>query len=99
MHFVYAKGILTGSDGFCGINVYRGCSHKQFSSLSFCCLVVFVVAKVQKIVDINNHFIVFFSRSKRQAAPDGYQMPLKYKGARLLFLGQCCIVNEDVFTR
>ncbi len=27
MHFVYAKGILTGSDGFCGINVYRGCSH------------------------------------------------------------------------
>ncbi len=27
MHFVDAKGILTGSGGFCGINVYRGCSH------------------------------------------------------------------------
>ena len=27
MHFVDAKGILTGSGGSCGINVYRGCSH------------------------------------------------------------------------
>ena len=27
MHFVEAKGILTGSDGHCGINVYRGCTH------------------------------------------------------------------------
>lgn len=27
MHFVDAKGILTGSGGFCGMNVYRGCTH------------------------------------------------------------------------
>ena len=27
MHFVDAKGIMTGSGGSCGINVYRGCSH------------------------------------------------------------------------
>ncbi len=27
MHFVDAKGILTGSRGFCGINIYRGCTH------------------------------------------------------------------------
>ena len=27
MHFVDAKGILTGSGGFKGMNVYRGCSH------------------------------------------------------------------------
>ena len=27
MHFVDAKGILTGSGGYCGMNVYRGCSH------------------------------------------------------------------------
>ncbi|MBR4514603.1 MAG: radical SAM protein [Lachnospiraceae bacterium] len=27
MHFVEAKGILTGSGGHCGINVYRGCTH------------------------------------------------------------------------
>ena len=27
MHFVEAKGILTGSGGHFGINVYRGCSH------------------------------------------------------------------------
>ena len=27
MHFVDAKGILTGSGGFCGMNIYRGCSH------------------------------------------------------------------------
>lgn len=27
MHFVDAKGILTGSGGHFGINVYRGCSH------------------------------------------------------------------------
>lgn len=27
MHFVEAKGILTGSGGFYGMNIYRGCSH------------------------------------------------------------------------
>ena len=27
MHFVNAKGILTGSEGWYGMNVYRGCSH------------------------------------------------------------------------
>jgi len=27
MHFVDAKGILTGSGGYYGMNVYRGCSH------------------------------------------------------------------------
>ena len=27
MHFVDAKGILTGSGGFPGMNVYRGCTH------------------------------------------------------------------------
>ena len=27
MHFVDAKGILTGSGGRCGMNVYRGCTH------------------------------------------------------------------------
>ena len=27
MHFVEAKGILTGSGDFCGMNVYRGCTH------------------------------------------------------------------------
>ena len=27
MHFVDAKGILTGSKGFYGMNIYRGCSH------------------------------------------------------------------------
>ena len=27
MHYVQAKGILTGSGGRCGINIYRGCSH------------------------------------------------------------------------
>ena len=27
MHFVDAKGILTGSGGFHGMNIYRGCSH------------------------------------------------------------------------
>lgn len=27
MHFVDVKGILTGSGGQCGMNVYRGCSH------------------------------------------------------------------------
>ena len=27
MHFVEAKGILTGSGGGCGMNIYRGCSH------------------------------------------------------------------------
>ncbi|MCR5235497.1 MAG: radical SAM protein [Lachnospiraceae bacterium] len=27
MHFVDAKGILTGSSGNCGMNIYRGCSH------------------------------------------------------------------------
>lgn len=27
MHFVDAKGILTGSDGHYGMNIYRGCSH------------------------------------------------------------------------
>ena len=27
MHFVDAKGILTGSGGRCGMNIYRGCSH------------------------------------------------------------------------
>ena len=27
MHFVEAKGILTGSGGFHGMNIYRGCSH------------------------------------------------------------------------
>ena len=27
MHFVDAKGILTGSGGHCGMNVYRGCTH------------------------------------------------------------------------
>ena len=27
MHFVDAKGILTGNSGFCGMNIYRGCSH------------------------------------------------------------------------
>ena len=27
MHFVDAKGILTGSGGHYGINIYRGCTH------------------------------------------------------------------------
>ena len=27
MHFVEAKGILTGKNGYCGMNIYRGCSH------------------------------------------------------------------------
>ena len=27
MHFVDAKGILTGNCGRCGMNIYRGCSH------------------------------------------------------------------------
>jgi len=27
MHFVDAKGILTGGGGFCGMNLYRGCTH------------------------------------------------------------------------
>lgn len=27
MHFVDAKGILTGSGGQYGMNIYRGCSH------------------------------------------------------------------------
>ena len=27
MHFVDAKGILTANNGFCGMNIYRGCSH------------------------------------------------------------------------
>ncbi len=27
MHFVDAKGILTGGNGRCGMNIYRGCSH------------------------------------------------------------------------
>ena len=27
MHFVDAKGLLTGSRGFYGMNIYRGCSH------------------------------------------------------------------------
>ncbi len=27
MHFVDAKGILTGSGGYCGMNIYRGCTH------------------------------------------------------------------------
>lgn len=27
MHFVHAKGILTGSGGRYGMNIYRGCTH------------------------------------------------------------------------
>ena len=27
MHFVNAKGILTGSGGWGGMNIYRGCTH------------------------------------------------------------------------
>ena len=27
MHFVNAKGILTGNGGRCGMNIYRGCTH------------------------------------------------------------------------
>ena len=27
MHFVNAKGLLTGKNGFYGMNIYRGCSH------------------------------------------------------------------------
>ena len=27
MHFVEAKGILTGGGGYCGMNIYRGCTH------------------------------------------------------------------------
>ena len=27
MHFVDAKGILTGNSGYYGMNIYRGCSH------------------------------------------------------------------------
>ena len=27
MHFVDAKGILTASGGYTGMNIYRGCSH------------------------------------------------------------------------
>ncbi|MCR4787453.1 MAG: radical SAM protein [Lachnospiraceae bacterium] len=27
MHFVDAKGILTGNGGRCGVNIYRGCTH------------------------------------------------------------------------
>lgn len=27
MHFVDAKGILTGKNGFQGMNIYRGCTH------------------------------------------------------------------------
>ena len=27
MHFIEAKGILTKNHGFCGMNIYRGCTH------------------------------------------------------------------------
>ena len=27
MHFVDAKGLLNGNGGFCGMNIYRGCTH------------------------------------------------------------------------
>ena len=27
MHFVDAKGILTANSGYCGMNIYRGCTH------------------------------------------------------------------------
>ena len=27
MHFVEAKGLLTGNGGHCGMNIYRGCTH------------------------------------------------------------------------
>ena len=27
MHFVNAKGILNGNGGYCGMNIYRGCTH------------------------------------------------------------------------
>ena len=27
MHFVEAKGILTTNNGYCGMNIYRGCTH------------------------------------------------------------------------
>ena len=27
MHFVEAKGLLTGKNGICGMNIYRGCTH------------------------------------------------------------------------
>ena len=27
MHYVNAKGILTNTGGYCGMNIYRGCSH------------------------------------------------------------------------
>ncbi len=27
MHFIDAKGILTGNNGMCGMNIYRGCTH------------------------------------------------------------------------
>ena len=27
MHFVDAKAILTGKNGFQGMNIYRGCTH------------------------------------------------------------------------
>ena len=27
MHFVNAKGLLNGTGGYCGMNIYRGCSH------------------------------------------------------------------------
>ena len=27
MHFVEAKGLLSGNNGFCGMNIYRGCTH------------------------------------------------------------------------
>ncbi len=27
MHFVDAKGILTANNGYCGMNIYRGCTH------------------------------------------------------------------------
>ena len=30
MHFVNAKGILNGNDGYCGMNIYRGCTHGCF---------------------------------------------------------------------
>ena len=39
MHFVDAKGILTGSGGHMGMNIYRGCSHGciYYDSRSKCC--------------------------------------------------------------
>jgi len=34
MHFVDAKGILTGSGGHYGMNIYRGCSHGSAGEVS-----------------------------------------------------------------